>query len=1152
MAAERIGLEAVLDLRQFNMAYSSYVSKLGSMNTITGNTAQSLTNQFTNFGASLLKVAALLSGAVVLGAGLAAAALAKMAIGSIKEAAELEQQIANIASTMNMTTKEASFLSDVIIDLGLDPKLRVTTFEAAEAMDLLAKNGIFAGLSIQEMEQTARDAGTAVVMLSNATGAEFGQAANIATDAMVLFGMHSSQLVDIVSNITAVTTNSKFTIMDYEVALRNGGAAAAMAGVSLEHFNTMVAASAEEAGTGMKAGTGILNFMNRLTPNTIKAADAMKELGLMTADGSNRFFDATGELKDMDEIVRILNQSLFGTTKVVSEVSNRTSEQNALLAELQTEYNAAKDTIEDYTTGVSSLLATEDEKNKAISEAQAIIDKLTPTMEELIAVDSTYVESLQKLTAEQRMVAIETIFGNDAMKVAIALAKEGKQVTGDLARVTRAYGVSHQEAALMIQNGLTEYELLMQEMSNTDAIQNSETRMDTLKGKIEILGGIFEAFRIRFGSQFLELFTQIAEKLQDVADDERIVKFVENLGSSIADLIGALLQGEAPLESFKQFLTDIGQDDLATRIQEMVTSIQNFVTPIVQFVQQHSDAFIGALKGIGIALLGIMGFTVVATTLSALLSPVGLLIIAAGALGAAWETNFLNIQDVTRNVVSAVTGFLDEIGVAQFIEELKGAFSDGGLSGLANGIPKALSNLGGNISSAFQGWFSGIDWVAIGTTIIESLFSAMETAGESVGNLLNMFSAWVQTVDWETLGTQIVDYLVGAIGILLAASAVQFMALYEFFATVIETTDWVTLADSVWTALSGLFVGIFGRLEEVEQEIQDSIAENVIAPMLTKFADERDRIIVEVRDNVVLAIKEAIGFLSEEVLEPLGLFFQTIWDWVMGITWEDIGYWITTAFLTVFIGFPVTILETLYTWWMTFWNWVTTNDWESLGNNIVTRIDQTLKMFPIIVAITLATWWTAVKAWFTDTDWESQGESVITRINDALKKFWDTAKTTFDSWWTNIKDWWGGISWSTLGTDIMDGIISGIQSRAQDAINAIKGVGSGVKEAWDDFWGNQSPSKLMTQSGQYIMEGVQIGMEQRAMAAMETISQIGSEMFSGFNSSINNVLPNAPVGQSPVSNTNSTTNNFNVNNDFLGNPQITDANSLQMTLAGFK
>ena len=73
---------------------------------------------------------------------------------------------ANIASVLNMTKDEAGFLKDVIIDLGLDPQLRVTTFEAAEAMELLAKNGIFAGLSMEEMKTTAQGVGKAVVLLS--------------------------------------------------------------------------------------------------------------------------------------------------------------------------------------------------------------------------------------------------------------------------------------------------------------------------------------------------------------------------------------------------------------------------------------------------------------------------------------------------------------------------------------------------------------------------------------------------------------------------------------------------------------------------------------------------------------------------------------------------------------------------------------------------------------------------------------------------------------------------------------------------------------------------------------------------------------------------------------------------------------------------
>lgn len=1147
MAAEKIGLEAVLDLGKFNLAYSSYIGKLNSMNAITGSTAGSLSNQFTNFGQSLLKVAAILSGAIVAGATVAAAALTKLTVNSIKEAAELEQQIANIASTMNMTTKEAGFLNDVIIDLGLDPQLRVTTFEAAEAMDLLAKNGIFAGLSIQQMETTAREAGKAVVLLANATGADFGQAANIATDAMVLFNRNSGDLVDIVSNITGVTTNSKFTINDYEVALRNGGAAAAIAGVSLEEFNTIVAASAEELGTGMKAGTGILNFMNRLTPNTEKATNAMKDLGIVTADGTNRFFDANGELKSMAEVSAILNQALFGTTKVVSEVSNRTAEQNALLADLNAEYNDAKQTIDDYTNGVAGLLATEDEKNAAIAEAQDIIDKLTPKMAELNAVDSTYVETLQQLTTEQRMVALETIFGNDAMKTAIAVGKEGQVVTGDLARVTRAFGVSWQEAAVMVENGLTEYELLMREIENTDAVENAETRMDTLMGKIEILGGIVEAFRIKFGSQFLDLFTKIAEKAQEFADNEDFGKFIENLGSGLSNLIGSLLDGEPALESFKNFLTDIGQGDLATRLQDIVTSVENFVTPIVEFVQQHSDAFIGALKGIGIALAGIMGFTVLAGILSALLSPVGLLIIAAGLLGAAWESNFMNIQEVTRNVVSTVTGFLENIGVIDFIDDLKAAFDAGGLKGVANEIPKALSKLGENIKTSVTDWFTGIDWAETARTLVEDLMSAMRSAGEGLGNLINIFTEWVLSVDWENVGGLIIDSIIAAI----AFSVVRFAAIGQFLISAFETIDWESVALALIKFVGGIVVGAFERLGEVLGDLGSIFYESVISPMLSSLNTRGDEVAKSFNQWFYGGLLKAIAYLQENIVEPLNGIFETFTTWVEGITWEDIGYWITTAFLNVFVAFPLSIVETLATWWQAFYNWFTTTDWESLASDLITRIDTTLKTFWSLAKITLESWWTSIKGWFTETDWESQGQSVTDRIDEQLKKFWLTAKGTFDNWWEDIKKWFDEIDWGQLGRNVVDGFINGLNSKLGDIKDAVRGLASGAKQAWDDFWNSHSPSRLMMESGVDIMKGAEIGMEKQAMRAMETVSTIGSELFSGFNQSIENVLPNAPAQRVPAPVTTQKTYEYNVNNDFLGDPQITDANSLKMILSGF-
>lgn len=51
-------------------------------------------------------------------------------------------------------------------------------------------------------------------------------------------------------------------------------------------------------------------MMLRLVPDTNKAKDAMKELGLMTKDGSNNFFDAEGNVKDFSDVVQLLHDSL--------------------------------------------------------------------------------------------------------------------------------------------------------------------------------------------------------------------------------------------------------------------------------------------------------------------------------------------------------------------------------------------------------------------------------------------------------------------------------------------------------------------------------------------------------------------------------------------------------------------------------------------------------------------------------------------------------------------------------------------------------------------------------------------------------------------------------------------------------------------------
>lgn len=238
-------------------------------------------------------------------AGLAAGAAGLgVAIGSsIKSAMGFEQGIADIAASMQTTNEETAQLKGLINDLALDDKLKVSATEATETIGVLGT----AGLTVKEI---MGGAAKSTVLLANATGADFAQAAAIATDVMSIFGKEAGQLDQVVNSIVGSTVASKFGIEDYALALGTGAKGAAAAGVSFEQFNAMLTATSGNFTSGMTAGTGLTALMLGLAPATDKAKDLMKELGIITAEGRNRFFDLNGQVEDNAEISNILRDTL--------------------------------------------------------------------------------------------------------------------------------------------------------------------------------------------------------------------------------------------------------------------------------------------------------------------------------------------------------------------------------------------------------------------------------------------------------------------------------------------------------------------------------------------------------------------------------------------------------------------------------------------------------------------------------------------------------------------------------------------------------------------------------------------------------------------------------------------------------------------------
>ena len=93
------------------------------------------------------------------------------------------------------------------------------------------------------------------------------------------------------------------------------GGVASTAGVSFEDFNTSIAAMAPLFSDGSSAGAGFKTMLQRLAAPTNEMKQVMSELGLVTADGTNAFYDAEGNMRSMSDISRALNESLSGLTE---------------------------------------------------------------------------------------------------------------------------------------------------------------------------------------------------------------------------------------------------------------------------------------------------------------------------------------------------------------------------------------------------------------------------------------------------------------------------------------------------------------------------------------------------------------------------------------------------------------------------------------------------------------------------------------------------------------------------------------------------------------------------------------------------------------------------------------------------------------------
>lgn len=224
---------------------------------------------------------------------------------AVKKSAEIEKKISYIKGITGIQGKEVDVLREKIIQLGQDSAY--TAGEVADGFTELTKAGA-------TTQQLIGGVGDAMITLGQSADISLTDAATALVSISSTFGIAAKDASHIADTLQGAANASIISVEDMAVSFKYAGGVAANLGLSLEDTATAISILGNAGIKGSTAGTSLRRIFLQLTPRTDKAADAMKKLGIITKDGTNRFYDAEGNAKDLSKITEILRTSTEGLT----------------------------------------------------------------------------------------------------------------------------------------------------------------------------------------------------------------------------------------------------------------------------------------------------------------------------------------------------------------------------------------------------------------------------------------------------------------------------------------------------------------------------------------------------------------------------------------------------------------------------------------------------------------------------------------------------------------------------------------------------------------------------------------------------------------------------------------------------------------------
>lgn len=222
---------------------------------------------------------------------------------AVKNYSDFTGQLSQIKAVTGLDAEAMDAVKEKALELGADTQFSST--EAAQGMTELLKAGV-------DVKDVLGDASQAALDLAAAGELSLPEAAEIMSTAMNAF--HMDDATHAADVLVGAANASATGVEELKYSLSAVSAVAAGVGMSFDDTNTALAVFANNGLKGSDAGTSLKTMLMNLSPQTKQATEEMQKLGLLTDEGTSKFFDQEGHLRSLSDIAGLLQDSMSGLT----------------------------------------------------------------------------------------------------------------------------------------------------------------------------------------------------------------------------------------------------------------------------------------------------------------------------------------------------------------------------------------------------------------------------------------------------------------------------------------------------------------------------------------------------------------------------------------------------------------------------------------------------------------------------------------------------------------------------------------------------------------------------------------------------------------------------------------------------------------------